>query len=614
MKAITLFSGIGGFDIALESSGVTVDTVCEIDKNAQSVLRRHFPNSKLIDDVRKVGLQTHAKRSIDIICGGFPCQDLSIAGKREGLSGERSGLWFEFARVIDELEPRWVIIENVPGLLSSNKGKDIQIVIDTLTQMGYTCDIEIKDAQEFGVPQRRRRVFITCVRLDDLLSKRTILSKQISADLLAQILLHTWGAIQPVSFHVALHSDFEKPIERCVNLLNKMTGLLNKTRERLAFKKYQNNLDVLLDQFGAEGKNLMSGLIKKSEIQKAENSGKTVMFLSDLKTANGDMSISLWLSNLLEGVCEAVKVSTISTSKNLITDHQIYIYSAMVLLIIERILLSTEWSLSYWNAAQLFSTLIQENMNYARTASSELFIESGLRDSWRDYLSSASDIKNEIDNRIRIIRAAEILFEPESMPGNTPPSRETGEGIADTFTIRSGKEGGGKGYLGQESSPMTLGGQPQYLSFARQRTDEYKESEIVDTISQRDYKSATDLILDDQGGSQMSISHNVVPTLRASVHGHQPLVAWEMQHASEAYRETQGGIATSVQSRMGTGGNNVPLVGIRRLTPLECERLQGFEDGWTDGQSDSARYKQLGNAVAVPVVKWIINRIVEANQ
>ena len=103
----------------------------------------------------------------------------------------------------------------------------------------------------------------------------------------------------------------------------------------------------------------------------------------------------------------------------------------------------------------------------------------------------------------------------------------------------------------------------------------------------------------------------IAATLRAGAE-HNSQFIWEMQHASEAYRETQGGIAPTLQSRMGTGGNNVPLGGIRRLTPLECERLQGFPDGWTDGQSDSARYKQLGNAVAVPVAAWICKRIAEA--
>lgn len=160
MKFISLFSGIGGFDLALERAGMECVAVCEIDKNAQSVLRRHFPKAELFDDVRKVGKETHDPKTIDLVCGGFPCQDVSIAGRRKGLAGERSGLWFEFARVIDELEPQWVVIENVPGLLSSNGGKDFAVIVRWLAERGYGVAWRILDAQFFGVPQRRRRVFI----------------------------------------------------------------------------------------------------------------------------------------------------------------------------------------------------------------------------------------------------------------------------------------------------------------------------------------------------------------------------------------------------------------------------------------------------------------------
>ena len=160
MKFVSLFSGIGCFDLAFERAGMECVSVCEIDKNAQSVLRRHFPKAELFDDVRKIGIATHGKKSIDIICGGFPCQDLSVAGKRAGLAGERSGLWFEFARIIDELEPSWVVIENVPGLLSSDKGRDFAVIIQWLAQRGYGVVWRVFDAQYFGVPQRRRRVFL----------------------------------------------------------------------------------------------------------------------------------------------------------------------------------------------------------------------------------------------------------------------------------------------------------------------------------------------------------------------------------------------------------------------------------------------------------------------
>ena len=102
------------------------------------------------------------------------------------------------------------------------------------------------------------------------------------------------------------------------------------------------------------------------------------------------------------------------------------------------------------------------------------------------------------------------------------------------------------------------------------------------------------------------------PPLNTLGQGHvavenEPIV-WEMQHASEVYREA-GSTAPTLQGRMGTGGNQIPLVGVRRLTPTECERLQGFPDGWTDGQADSHRYKQMGNAVTVNVAEWIGKRI-----
>ena len=97
---------------------------------------------------------------VDLICGGFPCQDLSTAGRRAGLAGSRSGLWWEFHRIIGEIAPRWVLIENVPGLLSSNKGQDMAVVLQGLEELGYGWSYRILDSQHFGVPQRRRRVFI----------------------------------------------------------------------------------------------------------------------------------------------------------------------------------------------------------------------------------------------------------------------------------------------------------------------------------------------------------------------------------------------------------------------------------------------------------------------
>ena len=164
LTAVSLFAGIGGFDLALQNNGVKVVAQVEIDKHAQKVLKKKFPNSKLFEDVTQVTgrelIDAGFKPDSGIITGGFPCQDLSIAGRRAGLKGERSGLFWEIARILEETKAKYFIIENVPGLLSSSKGRDMGIVIGTLVELGYGVAWRVLDAQYFGVPQRRRRVFI----------------------------------------------------------------------------------------------------------------------------------------------------------------------------------------------------------------------------------------------------------------------------------------------------------------------------------------------------------------------------------------------------------------------------------------------------------------------
>jgi len=164
LTGVSLFAGVGGFDLAMERSGVKVVASVEIDKKCQEVLAHRFPNSKIFDDVTTVKgsdlIGSGFNPSKGIIAGGFPCQDLSVAGKRAGLAGERSGLFWEIARLVEETQSEYFLIENVPGLLSSNKGKDFGVVIGTMADLGYSLGWRVLDAQHFGVPQRRRRVFI----------------------------------------------------------------------------------------------------------------------------------------------------------------------------------------------------------------------------------------------------------------------------------------------------------------------------------------------------------------------------------------------------------------------------------------------------------------------
>lgn len=153
----SLFAGIGGFDLGFEQAGFTTAWQVEINDFCREVLRDRFPHAKQLTDVRTCLPELER---VDVIVGGFPCQDVSSMGKRAGLVGERTGLFFDAMRIVGELKPRWLVLENVVGLINSNDGKDLEKVIETLAEYGYVGFWRVLDSRYFGVPQKRRRVFM----------------------------------------------------------------------------------------------------------------------------------------------------------------------------------------------------------------------------------------------------------------------------------------------------------------------------------------------------------------------------------------------------------------------------------------------------------------------
>ena len=162
----SFFAGIGGFDLGFEKVGFSINMQCEIEPFCNTVLNQHWPNVPKFGDIRSLN-ETDIPAS-DVWVGGFPCQDLSLArmGKRDGLRGNKSGLFYEFARLVGECKPRVVLLENVAGLLSSHKGKDFGIVISTLAELGYAVGWRTFNSKYFGVPQSRQRVYIVGCRGD----------------------------------------------------------------------------------------------------------------------------------------------------------------------------------------------------------------------------------------------------------------------------------------------------------------------------------------------------------------------------------------------------------------------------------------------------------------
>jgi DNA (cytosine-5)-methyltransferase 1 len=173
MNVLSLFSGVGGFDLGLENAGMKTIYQCEWDKHANSILERHWPHVPRWGDITTLTgkeILSHGTPP-DVVAWGSPCQDLSVAGKRAGLEGERSGLFHEGIRIINELRketnneyPKISIWENVAGALSSNRGADFGVILNEMAKAGaMVIEWALLDAQHFGIPQRRRRVFVIAI-------------------------------------------------------------------------------------------------------------------------------------------------------------------------------------------------------------------------------------------------------------------------------------------------------------------------------------------------------------------------------------------------------------------------------------------------------------------
>ena len=216
--AAEFFAGIGMFRLGMEAAGYTVIWANDISPLKQSVYEANFGDAEfLLRDIRDVN--GHEVPTVDIAAAGFPCIDVSLAGKRAGMTGEHSSLFYEFSRVITEMgerAPETVIIENVTGLISSNGGQDLRAIISELNDLGYTCDLLIVDAAWF-VPQSRRRLFI--------LASRSTSSRQA---------IHHDGRLRPFVLHgfVSLNRDLKivlrhlvRPTQADVSLSDIMLAL-----------------------------------------------------------------------------------------------------------------------------------------------------------------------------------------------------------------------------------------------------------------------------------------------------------------------------------------------------------------------------------------------------
>ena len=529
MKVLSLFSGVGGFDMGLEAAGMTTVFQCEIDKHARSVLDYHWPDVPKWDDVSTL-TGAHILEmtgGVDLVAWGSPCQDLSLAGKRAGLTGERSGLFHEGIRIIKELRelsngqsPTWSIWENVVGALSSNGGADFGEVLYEMDEAG-ACFSEwsVLDAQYFGVPQRRRRVFVTtCFNSDTSLRCAEPLlpvSQGLRGDS-ATGGEQGQGATRETQDRIGTSGQ-------CPTGSSELAYPIQDGRE---IEKKQNGFGVgedgdpmyTLDQTGAQA--VAYPIDTRNALRDPDK--RDAVNLQGLGVGeDGDPSPTLthmFIPAVAYSIREDAKANNFSATE---------IETARALQALQPSVQS--------HHAQTFIT--QEVTVFAPSAARK----GG--QVWEGIVPTLKAEGKQGDNTPHVIQEADpLIFENSYRDG----IRMGKQGLSQTLSAKMGTGGLNTPMIAQEVKPSGIIG-----------------SDIVGPLMASDYKFP----------QQKQVDENKVIVQ---------------------------GVA--------------PMLVVRRLTPLECERLMGWPDnhtsqGTTGVISDSQRFKMCGNGVASPVAAWIARHI-----
>jgi len=555
----SLFDGIGGFPLAAVHCGGVPVWASEIEPFPMRVTKLWFPDMIHVGDITK--LDGAKLPPVDVICGGSPCQDLSVAGLRKGLAGERSGLFMDQVRIVKEMRaederrgvsddfirPRYLVWENVPGAFSSANGEDFRAVIEEIVHIkDSTCHVprpdtgrwesagaailgdqfslawRVLDAQYWGVAQRRRRIFLVA----DFggLTAPKILFEQ-----------------ERLPGDPAEGQDQGKGVTAAAGNSSADSG-----GSRVAEEKQVDIFAVHIDQ-REETINLngISGaLMATTNLQM-----QTFVAGGMRKFESAEKEECLCLNDQ-GGERMDVSVDVTATLRAGMSGHPPLVMGI-----------------------QQGSAGAEETPDLALTEEAE----TGGNNHQILFENHGIDARYTGPHEVAPTMSARYGTGGNNVPlvSDMPESYCIAGNIIDREV-----QNGGNGLGCQPDISYTLTSADRHAVFSRQRSDEFLQNRVTATQSARQHKDATDLVCEPY--------QNTVGTIGYTDHK---------------------GINNQYVSEDKCIVENRKL--IRRLTPLECERLQGFPDHWTDipGASDSARYKALGNSVAIPCVDFVLRGI-----
>ena len=553
MKYVSIFSGIEAATVAWHPLGWEPLAFSEIDPFPSTVLQHHYPDIPNLGDITKIDWSPYVGAA-DIVVGGSPCQSFSVAGKREGLAGA-SGLMFEYIRAVRELRPRWFVWENVPGAFTSERGEAYRQLLSEMDALGYGLAWRVLDAQFFGVAQRRERVFLVgslgTMRCAEVLFERESLS---------------WNHQSSRQKRQALTEEAQERVGEA----DHDSGCLNpgETQSRRVYPA--------------------SGVYPTLSTREKSGQNQESVF-----TQFGDDVAGTLTSRYDSSPC-------VDRGANVVVDERDKVFLCQTA--------QTGSNGKLVKQDDVMNTLDRTNST-AVAALDFNPTDARLRYAHDDVSQTLTARAGTGGNQVPLVQVQPIVFNPNA-------------GI---------NEQGGGFALSEDVTPTLKTDHNPAVAFTQNQRAEVRELEVAGALAaQPDVKQQTCICRAD-GQTNAMTSVNLDPTLTSHAKKDPPLIYPAEDSTGEDEPVTlqiRGGKGALIQRDMSatlsthntqtliTGDHEERGLTVRRLTPRECERLQGFPDDYTDipyrnkeHAPDGARYKALGNSMAVPVMRWIGERI-----
>lgn len=589
MRFLSLFSGIEAASVAWEDLGWEPVAFSEIEAFPNAVLDHHYPDVPNLGDIMKVDWEEFKERygEIDVIVGGSPCQSFSVAAgaNRTGLDGE-SGLMYEYIRAVREVKPKWVLWENVPGVFSIDNGRAFSTLVASLEEIGYgniayrvfdSQFVRVANRDDNGrirgwvgpVAQRRRRVYVVanlgkCGSAAAVLFEResvsgnTKTSKEKRKELTAEVRAGTRAS----SAGGGCLTPWDVESKRVHSIESASPTIVAGDVPNI-FYGDDESYCILGNAIGRKDENGPNGLLTTDVAPALTATDRHAVYSKKARAQSSD-GYETWGEGEVSNTLNTFDIGD-KRATELIVEQHTYALN-------RQIIPEGTSAQGPVESYELSPTLDAATQTHGVFAYKEPVI---LNDQGGSRMSISEDVTGTL-------RAQEHGHQPVI----TEPVPTTGEPPRTTMT--------------ESFSQSSFGG--------------YNEGDTAGTLrySGGDYGGGSETLVYVMGDTQThaSIEEGLAPTITARQYKDPPVVCGDVV-GTLAARDYKG-----VGNQYVDEGNLVCDERVRRLTPLECERLQGFPDGWTDipykGKDhppDSVRYKALGNSFSVPVIKWIGNRI-----